>query len=116
TSFWGSAAAILTNIVDLFRFPSDWQIRSRLIAFTITVFPSIILIALNLVGFVELIQIAGSIGGVLLALLPVLVWRKSCQTGARIPEYRVPGWARVSLPWAMCLFYFGALIAAAVNL
>ncbi len=116
TSFWGSAAAILTNIVDLFRFPSDWQIRSRLIAFTITVSPSIILIALNLIGFVELIQIAGSIGGVLLALLPVLVWRKSCQTGARIPEYRVPGWARVSLPWAMCLFYFGALIAAAVNL
>jgi len=116
TSFWGSAAAILTNIVDLFRFPSDWQISSRLIAFAFTVLPSIILITLNLVGFVELIQIAGSIGGVLLALLPVLVWRKSCRTGVRIPEYQVPRWVGTILPWAMCLFYVGALIAAAINM
>ncbi|MGI5853486.1 MAG: aromatic amino acid transport family protein [Bacillota bacterium] len=116
TSFWGTAAAILTNIVDMFHFPSDWQIGSRLIAFAITVLPSIILIAFNLVGFVELIQIAGSIGGVLLALLPVLVWRKSCQTGIRIPEYQVPRFMAIYLPWAMCLFYVGALIAAAINM
>lgn len=116
TSFWGTAGSILTNIVDILRFPSDWDLRYRLIAFGITVAPSLVLIALNLIGFVGLIQVAGGVGGVLLALLPIIVWKRARRLGTRSPEYCVPDWLGRWAPWPMTLFYLGSLAIAAINI
>lgn len=114
TSFWGTAGSILTNVVDIFRFPSDWDLRYRLVAFAITVAPSLVLIALNLAGFVELIQVAGGVGGVLLALLPIVAWKRARRQCARTPEYSIPDWLSGWIQWPMIVFYLGTLAVAAI--
>lgn len=112
TSFWGSAGSILTNVVDILRFPSDWNLRYRLLAFGITVLPSIALIIFNLAGFTGLIEIAGGVGGVLLATLPIWIWRRARKAGPRIPEYQVSDRVSRWAPWLMISFYALALLSA----
>ncbi|MGE5529359.1 MAG: aromatic amino acid transport family protein [Patescibacteria group bacterium] len=114
TSFWGSAGTILTNVVDLLRFPSEWHPGYRIIAFAITVAPSVAIILGRFLGFVALVQMAGAVGGVLLALLPIAVFWRARREGARQPEYTVPGWFGWPVQAAMILFYLGTLIYTAL--
>jgi amino acid permease len=115
TSFWGTAGAILTNVVDLFRFPSEWRLGYRVLAFLVTVAPVVVLVAGRFWGFVELVQIAGSVGGVMLALLPVLVLRRSRRVGDRKPEYAVAPWLGWPFQVLMALFYAAALVLGALT-
>lgn len=112
TSFWGTAGTILTNIVDLLRFPSEWKVGYRFAAFAITVLPSVIVIAGGWIGFLGLIQMAGSVGGVLLALLPIAVLRRARRSDRREPEFAV-GWSsHVWFQVLMIVFYVGTLVYA----
>ena len=116
TSFWGTAGTILTNIVDVLKLPSEWHLGYRLLSFAITLVPSLIIILCRFTSFVDLIKIAGSIGGVLLALLPVLVLWRARRHGARSPEYIAPAWLGRPVQAGMILFYLGTMIYAALAL
>ena len=116
TSFWGSAGTILTNVVDLLRFPSEWRVGYRLLAFGITILPSLAIVLGRFLGFVALIQAAGAVGGVLIALLPILVMRQARRHGTRAPEYTVPHWLGWPVQTAMLLFYLGTLAYAAFTM
>jgi amino acid permease len=113
TSFWGTAGTVLSNVVDLLRFPSDWHLGYRLIAFAITIVPSVVLVAGRFWGFVQLVQIAGSAGGVLLALLPIWVLRRSRLSGERSPEYVVSPLLGRPVQILMVVFYLGTLVLGA---
>jgi amino acid permease len=114
TSFWGTAGTLLSNVVDLLRFPSDRQLGYRLIAFTITIGPSVVLVAGRFWGFVQLVQIAGSAGGVLLALLPIWVLRRSRLEGRRRPEFVVSPLLGRPVQALMVVFYVGVLVLGVV--
>ena len=113
TSFWGTAGTILTNVADLLRFPSEWHPGYRLLAFGITILPSVAIILGRFLGFVELVKAAGPAGGVLIALLPILVLRRARRLGPRRPEYEVPRWFGWPLQIAMAVSYLGTLALAA---
>ncbi len=116
TSFWGTAGTILTNVVDFLRFPSEWRFGYRLVAFLVTVLPSMVIVAGGWIGFLGLIQIAGSVGGVLLALLPIPMLRRARSLGRREPEFTVGLPSHGLFQSAMVIFYVGVLVYAAVQL
>jgi len=116
TSFWGTAGTILTNVVDLLRFPSEWHPGYRLLAFVITILPSVVVILGSFLGFVGLVKAAGAAGGVLLALLPILVLRRARLLGPRLPEYEIPSWFGWPLQIAMAVFYLGSLALGALTM
>jgi hypothetical protein len=65
-------------------------------------------------GFVQLVQIAGSVGGVLLALLPIWVLHRSRRWGDRAPEYTVAPWLGRPVQVLMVVFYAGVLVLGAM--
>jgi tyrosine-specific transport protein len=114
TSFWGTAGTLLTNVVDLLRFPSEWHLGHRVAAYLITIAPAVILVVGGFWGFVQLVQIAGAAGGIMLALLPILVLRRARRRGDRTPEYAVASWLGAPVQVLMLVFYVGALVLGAI--
>jgi amino acid permease len=115
TSFWGSAGAALGNVVEILRFKSEWDRKSRLVAFTITILPSCAIVVTRRFGFVDMIQAAGSIGGVVLAVLPMFVLARARHRSARVPEYRVGALFALPVRLAVFAFYVGVLVYAAIR-
>lgn len=68
TSFWGIGQSFMTNFVDQFKFPSEWDPKYRLIsvgAVTITLF---IIAYSGLIGFVDALSVAGTFAGVVMSV------------------------------------------------
>ena len=113
TSFWGGAGAALGNVVEIFRFKSEWDIGARLAAFAITITPSVVLASVGNFDFVDMIQTAGSVGGVILAVLPIFILAKARKRSEREPEYQVGIAYSPIVRVALFVFYVGVLIYAA---
>ncbi|MEA4882410.1 MAG: aromatic amino acid transport family protein [Clostridia bacterium] len=114
TSFWGAAGASLGNVVEILRFKSEWNVRSRLIAFGITVLPSLAIVFAGKLGFLDMIQAAGAVGGVILAVLPIFVLSRARARSERTPEYQVGVLYSPVVKAALLLFYVGVLLYAAL--
>ena len=63
TSFWASAGAVMGNVVEIMRADSEWNIRARLVAFGVTVAPSLALVFLGKLEFGDMIEAAGAAEG-----------------------------------------------------
>src|SRR5699024_12454326 len=73
TSFCAIGQSFLTNIVDKFTFPSEWDFKYRFISLAFVVVPPFVLAYSGLVGFVDAISIAGAFAGVIMAVIPVMM-------------------------------------------
>lgn len=113
TSFWGGAGAAMGNVVEIFRFRSEWDIGARLAAFAVTIAPSLILTLIARFDFVDMIQTAGSVGGVILAVLPIFILRRARKLSEREPEYNVGVLYSPAVKVALFVFYVGVLVYAA---
>ncbi len=113
TSFWGGAGAAMGNVVEIFRFRSEWDIGARLAAFAVTIAPSLVLTLIGRFDFVDMIQTAGSVGGVILAVLPIFILRRARQLSEREPEYNVGVLYSPVVKAALFIFYVGVLVYAA---
>ena len=81
TSYWAVGGSMLTNIVDMFKLKDEKDTKTRLIAIACTVLPPFILAYAGLVSFVDAIGWAGTFGGVIMSIVPVLMLnnaRKKC--------------------------------------
>lgn len=91
TSYWAVGGAMLTNIVDMFKLKDERDTKTRLIAIACTVLPPFALAYAGLVSFVDAIGWAGTFGGVIMSIVPVMMLKKARQSGDLEPEWKC-GW------------------------
>jgi amino acid permease len=88
TSYWTIGGSFLTNIVDKFKFKSETDIPSRLIAIFIVAVPPFVLAFSGLVDFVGAINFAGTFGGIIMSVLSIMMLNNSRKTGDIEPEWK----------------------------
>ena len=116
TSYWAVAGSFLTNIVDKFNFKSEDDVKTRLFVLACVVIPPFILAYSGLVSFVDAIYLAGTFGGVIMSVLPVLMLRSARETGDMEPSWQC-GWiASVWVQWSMIVLFCGAALYAVLGL
>lgn len=91
TSYWAVGGSMLTNIVDMFKLKDEKDTKTRLIAIACTVLPPYILAYAGLVSFVDAIGWAGTFGGVIMSIVPVLMLNNARKKGDIEPEWKC-GW------------------------
>lgn len=91
TSYWAVGGSMLTNIVDMFKLKDEKDTKTRLIAIACTVLPPFILAYADLVSFVDAIGWAGTFGGVIMSIVPVLMLNNARKKGDIEPEWKC-GW------------------------
>lgn len=91
TSYWAVGGSMLTNIVDMFKLKDEKDTKTRLIAIACTVLPPFILAYAGLVSFVDAIGWAGTFGGVIMLIVPVLMLNNARKKGDIEPEWKC-GW------------------------
>lgn len=91
TSYWAVGGSMLTNIVDMFKLKDEKDTKTRFIAIACTVLPPFILAYAGLVSFVDAIGWAGTFGGVIMSIVPVLMLNNARKKGDIEPEWKC-GW------------------------
>lgn len=91
TSYWAVGGSMLTNIVDMFKLKDEKDTKTRLIAIACTVLPPFILAYAGFVSFVDAIGWAGTFGGVIMSIVPVLMLNNARKKGDIEPEWKC-GW------------------------
>ena len=91
TSYWAVGGSMLTNIVDMFKLKDEKDTKTRLIAIACTVLPPFILAYAGLVSFVDAIGWAGTFGGAIMSIVPVLMLNNARKKGDIEPEWKC-GW------------------------
>lgn len=91
TSYWAVGGSMLTNIVDMFKLKDEKDTKTRLIAIACTALPPFILAYAGLVSFVDAIGWAGTFGGVIMSIVPVLMLNNARKKGDIEPEWKC-GW------------------------
>lgn len=115
TSFWAVGETMLTNVVDRLKFPSEWDIKYRLIALAIVAIPPFAIAYTGLVSFVGAIYFAGAFAGAIMSVIPVMMLRKARKEGDREPEWTC-GWIAHSAVQGTLIFLFcGAAVYAILD-
>lgn len=91
TSYWAVGGSMLTNIVDMFKLKDEHDTKTRMIAIICTALPPFILAYGGFVSFVDAIGLAGTFGGVIMSIVPVLMLNKARKNGEIEPEWKC-GW------------------------
>lgn len=91
TSYWAVGGSMLTNIVDMFKLKDEHDTKTRVIAIICTALPPFILAYGGFVSFVDAIGWAGTFGGVIMSIIPVLMLNKARKSGDIDPEWKC-GW------------------------
>ena len=91
TSYWAVGGSMLTNIVDMFKLKDEKDTKTRLIAIACTVLPPFILAYAGLVSVVDAMGWAGTFGGVIMSIVPVLMLNNARKKGDIEPEWKC-GW------------------------
>lgn len=91
TSYWAVGGSMLTNIVDKFKLKSEWDIKTRILILAVIVIPPFILAYSGVVSFVDAIYMAGTFGGVIMSIIPVMMIRSARKNGDMEPAWKA-GW------------------------
>lgn len=116
TSYWAVGESFLTSIVDKFHFRSETDTKTRLLCICCVAVPPFFLAYSGLVGFVDAIYLAGTFGGVIMSVLPVMMLRSSRRSGDVTPSWTC-GW--IAAPWiqaVMILLFCSAAVYAVFSL
>lgn len=106
TSYWAVGGSMLTNIVDMFKLKDEKDTKTRLIAIACTVLPPFILAYAGLVSFVDAIGWAGTFGGVIMSIVPVLMLNNARKKGDIEPEWKC-GWYAHPIVQGTIIVIFG---------
>jgi len=110
TSFWVYGESMLTNIVERFHFPSEWDIKYRIISILIVAIPPIVIAYAGLIGFVDVLSVAGGIAGCMLGVLPVLILNRARKYGDHEPDWTC-GWiAHPIIQSLVVIIFIGAFL------
>ena len=110
TSYWAVGGSMLTNIVDMFKLKDEKDTKTRLIAICCTVIPPFILAYGGFVSFVDAIGWAGTFGGVIMSIVPVLMVNKARKNGEIEPEWKCGWYAHPAVQWTIIVVFVLAAI------
>ena len=105
TSYWAVGGSMLTNIVDMFKLKDEKDTKTRLIAIACTVLPPFILAYAGLVSFVDAIGWAGTFGGVIMSIVPVLMVNNARKKGDLEPEWKCGWYAHPAVQGAIIVIF-----------
>lgn len=105
TSYWAVGGSMLTNIVDMFKLKDEHDSKTRLIAIACTVLPPFILAYAGLVSFVDAIGWAGTFGGVIMSIVPVLMLKNARKKGEIEPEWKCGWYAHPAIQWSIIIVF-----------
>lgn len=105
TSYWAVGGSMLTNIVDMFKLKDEHDSKTRLIAIACTALPPFILAYAGLVSFVDAIGWAGTFGGVIMSIVPVLMLKNARKKGEIEPEWKCGWYAHPAIQWAIIIVF-----------
>lgn len=88
TSYWGLGGSYFTNIFDKFNLGSETNITRRTIVLAIVAIPPFILAYRELVSFGRALEFAGAVGGVILAIIPLIMLRNARKFGDIVPQWQ----------------------------
>lgn len=91
TSFWAIAESFLANMVDKFHLSPRRLSVSRVLSLIFIVVPPFLLAYSQMVGFVNALFWAGTFGGILMSVLPVVMIYKARKHGDQEPAWSC-GW------------------------
>ena len=116
TSYWAVGGSMLTNIVDMFKFKSENDFKTRLIAIACVVIPPFILAYSGLVSFVDAIYLAGTFGGVIMSVLPALMINSARKNGDMEPAWKCGWYANRGVQATMIILFSAAALYAILDL
>lgn len=105
TSYWAVGGSMLTNIVDMFKLKDEKDTKTRLIVIACTVLPPFILAYAGLVSFVDAIGWAGTFGGVIMSIVPVLMVNNARKKGDIEPEWKCGWYAHPAVQGAIIVIF-----------
>ena len=116
TSYWAVAESFLTSIVDKFHFRSETDIKTRALCMICIVVPPFLLAYSGMVSFVDAIYLAGTFGGVIMSILPVMMLHSARKNGDMEPAWTC-GWiANTVIQALMILLFCGAAVYAIIGM
>jgi len=117
TSYWAVGGSMLTNVVDKFKLRSEWDIKTRIIVVSCVVIPPFIFAYSGLVNFVDAIYFAGTFGGVIMSIIPIMMLRGARKKGdIANPEWKA-GWiAHPIIQFALVTIFCGGAIYAIISM
>ncbi|WP_432664334.1 aromatic amino acid transport family protein [Wukongibacter baidiensis] len=112
TSYWAIKTTFVTNVVDVLKLKSEWDIKTRVVITAVIVAIPLYLSMGGLVGFVDAIWAAGTFGGVVMAIIPVMMLRSSRKTGDIDPEWKCGWYSHAFFQWALIIIYSSVAVYA----
>ncbi|MDC7251330.1 aromatic amino acid transporter [Wohlfahrtiimonas chitiniclastica] len=88
TSYWGLAGSYFTNIFDQFKLGSETHKLRRLTVLAVICVPPFILAYREMVSFGRALEFAGAVGGVILAILPIIMLKNARKNGDIQPDWQ----------------------------
>jgi amino acid permease len=116
TSYWAVGGSLLTNIVDKFKFKSETDRNTRIFCMVCVVLPPFVLAYSGLVSFVDAIYLAGTFGGVIMSILPVMMINKARVAGDRTPEWQNTWTAHKGIQSLLIILFCGGAVYAILDL
>lgn len=107
TSYWGLGGCLFSNIFDHFRLGSEVHKDKRLMVLAIVSIPPFILAYSGAGSFVNALYFAGTFGGVLMGIIPILLLNASRRHGDQQPAF-VCGWYAHPLMQVLIVLIFAA--------
>ncbi len=116
TSYWAIAESFLTNMVDRLGFASETNYKTRAFCLVTIAIPPFILAYSGLVSFVNAIFCAGTFGGIIMSILPVVMLRRARKWGNVNPVWKC-GWiAHPMIQWLVVAVFMSAGIYALLSI
>lgn len=116
TSYWGIGQSFMTNIVDQFKFPSEWNKKYRLISVGIVTITPFVIAYSGLVGFVDALSVAGSFAGVVMSILPVAMLNKARKINEQEPTWTCGRLAHPIIQSLTIIVFIGATVYSLLGL
>ncbi|MGI6700552.1 MAG: aromatic amino acid transport family protein [Christensenellales bacterium] len=117
TSYWAVGGSMLTNIVDKFHIKSETDPKVRPWVVAAVTIPPFALAYSGLVSFVDAIYLAGTFGGVIMSIIPVLMLNSARKNGDHEPEWTVS--SRMSskpVQYAIIIIFCAAAVYAILSM
>lgn len=87
TSYWGLGGAFFSNVFDHLQLGSENNKPKRIICLAIVGLPPLILAYIGQAGFVNALYFSGTVGGIVMGLIPPFLLNQSRKYGDRKPEF-----------------------------
>lgn len=116
TSYWAVGGSFLTSIIDKFNFKSETDFKTRLFCIACVVVPPFLLAYGGVVDFVNAIYLAGTFGGVIMSILPVMMINSARVNGDREPEWQNTWTYNKGIQTTMILLFCSAAVYAIFDL